>query len=80
MPWLDASPKIRDDLVHSLDKLNPKIVYFGSYGENKYSEQVTTYIDNNYFTVRDNRLKDYHFNKSDKDQLLKEIAQHGYQN
>lgn len=80
LPWLNASPKITDDLISSLSKDHPKLIYVAPYqtsGAN-YSDKLTNYIEENFFTVPDPRLQYYYFNNIDKEKILEEIRNHDY--
>lgn len=80
LPWLNSSPRLTDDLVASLRADMPKVIYLAPYSMNgqEYSRELSSFIDNNYFEIDDQRLENYYYLKSEHGAVSKKLEGLGY--
>jgi putative flippase GtrA len=83
LPWIDASPDLRKEFTSSLKNEQPKVIVFWGYRseskEYNYSNDLESVFQENYFQVKDRRLKVFYFNKQDRASINKELKRLNYE-
>ena len=78
LPWHYRAPETRREFISSITSQKPSIIYLLlAHGEN-YPE-IQAVLDRYYFTIRDSRLRGFHFLQAERERFEKKLRNQGYE-